>query len=390
MCAGKVPQAVVPYLCGATLLASKKRDGGLRPIAVGEVLRRLSSKCISKAVRSEAFKVLTPLQVGVGVQAGCESIIIHAVSLVQEDSNISPELKWILLLDFSNAFNNITKESMFQEVRARIPSMSAWLEMCYGAQPLLQFGDYTILSCSGVQQGDPLGPLGFALALHPLVEKINEQVPGLVINAWYLDDGTLCGSARDLQAALTIIEGEGPVLGLHLNRAKSLLYIPEGASPATNPLPPDIPTTSEGFVLLGSPIMSPFLESVILRRVNKVETALSHLPDLLDSQMETTLLRSCLSLPKVAFALRTCPPEYIANASKAFDSAIRASLCDITGCPLPGRRLLSLVLSEASISIWLPFMHQQLSLGHWLGAKISFRESLDRAQLSPPTCNPPF
>ena len=298
------------------------------------MLRRLSSKCISKAVRSETFEVLTPLQVGVGVQAGCESIF-HAISLVQEDSNISPELKWTLL-DFSNAFNNVTRESMFQEVRARIPSMSAWLEMYYGAQPLLQFGDYTILSCSGVQQGDPLGPLGFALALHPLVEKINEQVPGLVINAWYLDDGTLCGSARNLQAALTIIEGEGPALGLHLNRAKSLLYIPEGASPATNPLPPDIPTTSEGFVLLGSPIVSPsFSESVILRRVNKVETALSRLPDLLDSQMETTLLRSCLSLPKVAFALRTCPPEYIANASKVFYSAIRASLSDITGCPLP-------------------------------------------------------
>ena len=68
--------------------------------------------------------------------------------------------------------------------------------------------------------------------------------------------------------------------------------------------------------------------------MKKVETALSRLPDLLDSQMETTLLRSCLSLPKVAFALSTCPPEYIANASKAFDSAIRASLSDITGCPL--------------------------------------------------------
>ena len=72
---------------------------------------------------------------------------------------------------------------MFQEVRARIPSMSAWLEMRYSAQPLLQFGNFTILSCSGVQQGDPLGPLGFVLTLHSLVEKINEQVPGLVINA---------------------------------------------------------------------------------------------------------------------------------------------------------------------------------------------------------------
>ena len=159
------------------------------------------------------------------------------------------------------------------------------------------------------------------------------------------------------------------------------------------PIPSLLISPSEGFVLLGSPIGSPFSESVILRRVRKVETTLSCLPDLLDSQMETTLLRSCLSLPKVAFALRTCPPEYIANASKVFDSAIRASLSDITGyhCQIGlGRRLLSIVLWEASISVWPPFKHQQLSLVHWLGAKISFPESLDGPQMSPPTCNPPF
>ena len=50
----------------------------------------------------------------------------------------------------------------------------------------------------GVQQGDPLGPLGFALALHPIIERIQAEVPGLLANAWYLDDGTLCGSPDNL------------------------------------------------------------------------------------------------------------------------------------------------------------------------------------------------
>ena len=49
----------------------KNKNGGLRPIAVGEVLRRLTSKFLSRAVQSDAFDVLTPLQVGVGVKAGC-------------------------------------------------------------------------------------------------------------------------------------------------------------------------------------------------------------------------------------------------------------------------------------------------------------------------------
>ena len=92
--------------------------------------------------------------------------------------------------------------------------MAAWLECCYGAQPLLHLEDHTILSCCGVQQGDPLGPLAFALAFQPIVERIRREVPDLQINAWYLDDGTLCGSAADLTAALAIVEEDGPGRGL--------------------------------------------------------------------------------------------------------------------------------------------------------------------------------
>ena len=88
---------------------------------------------------------------------------------------------------------------------------------------LLHLGGDTIKSRCGVQQGDPLGPLGFALVLQPIIERIKREVPGLKINAWYLDDGTLVGSPHDLLAALQIVEEEGPPRGLHLNRQKSLL-----------------------------------------------------------------------------------------------------------------------------------------------------------------------
>ena len=172
-----------------------------------------------------------------GVPLGCEAIV-HAVNCVQEDTNIKSEDKLSLLQDFTNAFNSISHEQMFREVRSRIPSMTAWLECCYGAKPLLHFGNHIILSCCGVQQGDPLGPLAFSLALHPIVERIKREVPGLLINAWYLDDGTLCGTADDLKAALEIIEEDGLSRGLQLNRGKSLLYIPEDSASARNPLPP--------------------------------------------------------------------------------------------------------------------------------------------------------
>ena len=50
---------------------------------------------------------------------------------------------------------------MFKEVRAHIPGLSAWVKNYYEAEPLLHFGDHTILSRYGVQQVDPLGILCF-------------------------------------------------------------------------------------------------------------------------------------------------------------------------------------------------------------------------------------
>ena len=47
---GKAPSCLAPWLCGAPLTALRKKGGGVRPIAVGEVLRRLA--------RRAAFAVL--------------------------------------------------------------------------------------------------------------------------------------------------------------------------------------------------------------------------------------------------------------------------------------------------------------------------------------------
>ena len=208
----------------------------------------------------------------------------------------------------------------------------------HGNGRVVQLGDgdepadnLPILCCCGVQ-GDPLGPLGFALVLHSVIEKIKESVPGLLINVWYLDDGTLCGTQQELAIALSIVELEGPPRGLFLNKSKSLIYTPANSS-ITHPLLRDIPTSSDGFTLLGSPIgPSAFCEETVSKRIRKVQESVARLHDLQDSQLETTLLRSCL---KFAHVLRTCPPCFIPKALGFFDDIIRDALSDLTGRPVP-------------------------------------------------------
>ena len=47
-----------------------------------------------------------------------------------------------------------------------------------------------------------------------------------------------------------------------------------------------------------------------------------------------TLLRSCLSLPKVSHILRCCPPSYLIQAAEGLDSAMRETFEVITGAPV--------------------------------------------------------
>ena len=152
-----------------------------------------------------------------------------------------------------------------------------------------------------------------------LLKRSNKGSPVCTWNVWYLDDGTLCGSCEDLSAPLSIIEEEDPSRGLHLNRSKALLSVPSDADVSKNLLPPDIPISRDGFVLLGSPKGPPsFCAFLSFKEWGGSKRSFSQFLDLEDSQTEAVLLHSCFALPKYFFTLWTHPPGVIKEAITAF------------------------------------------------------------------------
>ena len=69
---GKVPFELRPYFFGAKLIALKKPDGGMCPIAVGNTFCRLSAKCAGYHVIESRRARYGNRQVVVGTERGTE------------------------------------------------------------------------------------------------------------------------------------------------------------------------------------------------------------------------------------------------------------------------------------------------------------------------------
>ena len=60
MVSRSLPKEVAGFLAGANLFAAIKKDGGFRPIAVDNTIRRLTSKCIAFVVAGRAATLPRP------------------------------------------------------------------------------------------------------------------------------------------------------------------------------------------------------------------------------------------------------------------------------------------------------------------------------------------
>ena len=190
---GDAPASLAPFLAGGNLTALPKKDNGIRPVAVGDVWRRLTSKCLCNEFKEQSSAYFFPHQIGVGQPLGTEIGLETARQWCNRNSN-NPSAVFVKV-DFTNAFNCVNRQTLLEQCRHIFPGLSRWAEWCYIQPSNLYFGAHSIASESGVQQGDPLGPLFFALAIQPLLIQLHEGISdqGLQLAFSYLDDLVLAG-----------------------------------------------------------------------------------------------------------------------------------------------------------------------------------------------------
>ena len=192
--------------------------------------------------------------------------------------------------------------------------------------------DETITSEAGVQQGDPLGPLLFALGVDDIARSISSPV-----NLWYLDDVTLGGPVDIVLKDLRFIIPNLAAVGLIVNPSKSeIINVDCGdsdfvvATEAINDVLEGARVTKRhDLVILGAPILQPAIETD-LRRKTEALKAMSDRLRLLDAHPALFLLRNCFAMPKLLYVLRSAPCYTSNNELTNLDYVIRSSAENIT------------------------------------------------------------
>ena len=227
----------------------------------------------------------------------------------------------VLTVDLTNAFNSVKRSAVLQSAISTCPESVPWVSSMYGSHSSLYCQSRVLRSESGVQQGDPLGPLLFSWALHPTANVVSSSVPWC---SWYLDDGALIGTRPQLESALAALVADSPRTGLQVNLSKCQVWgpAPPTLSPLLSKVSPVPFTPGSGITHLGSPVCHPaswdYASSVVLDRLARCQGVYRALENLPEAHIQYCLLRSTMDACRFNDLLRSIP---LGIADSAFTSA---------------------------------------------------------------------
>ena len=157
-----------------------------------------------------------PLQVCAGHLSGCEAAV-HAIRQVFE----APDTDAVILVDASNAYNSLNRQAALRIIHQLCPALSKVLTNTYREDVQLFIDEELLLSQEGTTQGDPLAMVMYAIAITPLIHRLEDRVNKQV---WFADDATARGNLARLKTWWDRISEIGPDYGYYTQSLQDLAH----------------------------------------------------------------------------------------------------------------------------------------------------------------------
>ena len=182
------PSGLMAYT--ACRLVALDKCPGVRPVGVGEVIRRIIGKAVMRVVREDLQDAVGSIQLCAGQDAGCEAAAHAKRSIFDND-----DTEAMILVDATNAFNRLNRQVALVNCEVICPAMSAILTNTYRDNSWLFIDGQCILSREGTTQGDPLAMAMYAFGTQPLILRLH----GIANQVWYADDSAAGSSLERLR-----------------------------------------------------------------------------------------------------------------------------------------------------------------------------------------------
>ena len=346
------PASIAPFV--SCRLIALDKNPGVRPIGIGDTARRIVSKAILNIIREDIQEAAGCLQLCAGQISGIEAAV-HAVRALFEKE----ETEALLLVDASNAFNSLNRQTALHNIQRLCPSFSTILINTYRAPSELFVDGDVLLSQEGTTQGDPLAMPMYALATIPLIRKLKDSV-NEVYQVWYADDASGAGKIHELREWWDQINIAGPKFGYFTNASKTWLVTKEDhlADAMVAFTDTDVKVTSDGRPYLGVALgKEEYIQSFVLNKVQQWAGELEQLAKIARSQPHAAHAAFTHGMTsKWTYLTRTMPG--IGPNLLPLESIIRTKLAPaLTGRPPPNdldRDLLALPARLGGIALVNP------------------------------------
>ena len=255
-------------------------------------------------------------------------LIAHHISLTLESNP-----NWIVLKsNVKNAFNSISRDQIMEQVSLTFPDLYNHVIQMYGKPSSLVFmqGSSMVIipSEEGVHQGDPLSPVLFAIAIHPVLTKIQKSHSQVCVLA-YLDDVFLQEGAKSVLAAFHDLKETFSPINLIIADKKCEIFSPSSSTAVEGF--EEIPVSCEGALFLGSPIRSMSFITYSCATIAQSKLSLCDQLTKLDDVQSAMLLLRCCYVSNLNHLAWIVHPDLLVHASTIHDSRTKETFSYLLG-----------------------------------------------------------
>ena len=359
----------------AHLVMLSKPNGGIRPILISSIWKKIHHSCIAHKANPEMTKGMEGTQYA-HLPQGSLQLLTAVEQQMAEDSELV-----LAQLDIRNAFSSISRDQVMDICRSHLSAEAAaqwlpWIEIQLRRPTRICLPGSTFAieeTLTGIPQGDPLSSLLFSFVFTKHMQQLANTNAHMFL---YMDDCTVVAKPDALTSWLHDMQNHLQSLGLVLQMDKTTIYAPTGCSTTASlgalrlalGLPDSAP---QGVIICGHALSdddalpyggSDFLQQWLRQKLDQARSKLAllnSLPKVAGDEpwaVQTAfyILRSIWSSAFV-HVFRSLPATVTAEFAEGFQQLLLASFKDLLGdVTLDAMQLRLLPLSVAQGGFGLP------------------------------------